>query len=49
MNKREAKKQIIDKSFICEDKSIHFGKLHVVYIRDVLDMLEELGGSEEDE
>ena len=42
MEINKARKETIDKSFICKDKSIHFGALHVVYIRDVLDILKEL-------
>ena len=35
-------KELIDKSFICQDKEIHFGKLHVVYVRDALEILDNL-------
>jgi len=45
----KAKKKLIELSFISNDKSIHFGKLHVVYIRDALTILEELQQQHEEE
>jgi len=32
----------LNKSFICEDKKIHFGKLHVCYVRDIQEFSKEL-------
>ena len=32
----------LERSFICEDKSIHFGKLHVNYVRDFQEMSDDV-------
>jgi hypothetical protein len=39
---KRLKKELIDDSFIADDKKIHFGKIHVVYIGSVVEKIDEL-------
>ena len=36
------RQKIADISFICKDKEIHFGAVHVVYVRDAMEEITNL-------